>query len=72
LIIVTEVQGLPKHFLAGSRKRFKTIWRKKKRKKTKQLAKEHNQWLQSVNARFLCEKNGNKPWLPTYKISKQE
>ncbi|MDR1964575.1 MAG: sulfatase [Planctomycetaceae bacterium] len=44
----------------------------KEPEKTIQLAKEHDQWLQSVNAKFLREKDGNKPWLPTYKIYEQE
>jgi arylsulfatase A-like enzyme len=39
----------------------------KETEQAKQLAEEHDQWLQSVNARFLREKNGNKPWFPSYK-----
>ncbi|MDR1384107.1 MAG: sulfatase [Planctomycetaceae bacterium] len=32
--------------------------------RAERLAQKHNQWLQSVGAKFLEEKNGNKPWLP--------
>ncbi|MDR3232291.1 MAG: sulfatase [Planctomycetaceae bacterium] len=39
----------------------------KEPERVKQLAEEHNQWLQSVGARFLREKNGSEPWLPPYK-----
>jgi arylsulfatase A-like enzyme len=39
----------------------------KEPEQTKQLAEEHDHWLQSVNAKFLREKNGQKPWLPAYK-----
>jgi arylsulfatase A-like enzyme len=39
----------------------------KESERTKQLAEEHDHWLQSVNAKFLREKDGYKPWLPTYK-----
>ncbi|MDR1960246.1 MAG: sulfatase [Planctomycetaceae bacterium] len=36
------------------------------------LAKQHDQWLQSVNANFLREKDGNKPWLPEYKFISEQ
>ncbi|MDR2170942.1 MAG: sulfatase [Planctomycetaceae bacterium] len=44
----------------------------KEPKQTKLLEEEHDRWLQSVNARFLREKNGNKPWLPAYKQQQQQ
>jgi arylsulfatase A-like enzyme len=38
----------------------------KEPKRAKQLADKHDRWLQSVNAKFLREKNGNIPWKPDY------
>jgi arylsulfatase A-like enzyme len=40
---------------------------KSKPELTSQLAAEHDAWLQSVDANFLREKDGKKPWLPAYK-----
>lgn len=38
----------------------------KEPERAKQLADKHDRWLQSVNAKFLREKNGNIPWKPDY------